>query len=354
MMAVTVLLALVFTALEPQALQTPDPNRIEEVRVAGNRRIPTDTIKYNLQTKPNDQFNPNVIRRDIKTLYALGHFDDIRVEEDQGKIGKIIIFRVREKKLIRSVKYEGLSSVTNSEVLDKLREKKASISQESPYDPTKIRKAETIIKMMLAEKGHQDATVEATTEDIPPTSIAVTFKVDEGPKIRIQKINIEGNKVFKDGEIKKSMKLIKEASPLTAFTSKDTYFDLKLADDITRIRMLYAEHGYVRANVLDPVVETKPHQVMKTLPFVRPPFPFGLPVPFWKKTVDRYYITINVEENEQYRVGEVKVTGNKLFPEILIRAVLGLVPGEVFNEERLRKSFDNLKKLYGQRGYINF
>jgi len=196
MMVFTVLLALVFTGMEPQTLQTPDPNRIEEVRVAGNRRIPSDTIKYNLQTKPNDQFNPNVIRRDIKTLYALGHFDDIRVEEDQGKTGKIIIFRVREKKLIRSVKYEGLKSITNSEVLEKLRDKKASISQESPYDPTKIRKAETILKMMLAEKGHQDATVEATTEDIPPNSIAVTFKVDEGPKIRIQQIGIEGNKVF--------------------------------------------------------------------------------------------------------------------------------------------------------------
>jgi len=354
MMVFTVLLALVFTGMEPQTLQTPDPNRIEEVRVAGNRRIPSDTIKYNLQTKPNDQFNPNVIRRDIKTLYALGHFDDIRVEEDQGKTGKIIIFRVREKKLIRSVKYEGLKSITNSEVLEKLRDKKASISQESPYDPTKIRKAETILKMMLAEKGHQDATVEATTEDIPPNSIAVTFKVDEGPKIRIQQIGIEGNKVFSDGQVKKAMKLIKEASPLTAFTSKDTYFDLKLADDITRIRMLYAEQGYVRANVLDPVVETKPKKLMRTLPFIRPPFPWGIPLPFWKKTLDRYYITIKIEENDQYRVGDVKVTGAKQYNESVIKAVLGLVPGEVFNEERLRKSFENLKKLYGARGYINF
>src|SRR5438093_381406 len=250
MMAVTVLLALVFTAVEPQALQTPDPNRIEEVRVTGNRRIPSDTIKYNLQTKPNDQFNPNVIRRDIKTLYALGHFDDIRVEEDQGKTGKIIIFRVTEKKLIRSVKYEGVKSITNSEILEKLRDKKASISQESPYDPTKIRKAETIIKMMLAE--------------------------------------------------------------------------------------------------------TKPHQVYRTLPFIRPPFPWGIPIPFKKKTLDRYYITIKIEENDQYRVGDVKVTDAKQYNETVIKAVLGLVPGEVFNEERLRKSFENLKKLYGARGYINF
>src|SRR5262245_57588514 len=354
MMVLTVLLALVFGVVEPQTLQTFDPNRVEDVRVSNNRRVLQDTIKYQLQTKAGDRLNIDVIRADVKRLYAQGHFDDIRVEEEDGKTGKIITFWVKEKKTIRSVKYEGLNSITNSEVLEKLREKKATLSQESTYDPSKIKKAETVIKMMLAEKGHQDATIEATTEDIPPNSVAVTFKVNEGPKVRIEKINIAGNKVFSDRQIKKSMKLIKETSPMTVFNSKDTYFDLKLADDITRIRMLYAEHGYVRANVLDPIVETKAHQVMRTLPFIRPPFPFGLPLPFWKKTVDRYYITINVEENDQYRVGEVKVTGNKQFNEAVIRAILGLVPGEIFNEERLRKSFDNLKKLYGSRGYINF
>ena len=353
-MVLTVLLALVFGAVEPQTLQTFDANRVEQVRIANNRRIPKDTILYQLQTKAGDRLNPQIIGADVKRLYAQGHFDDIRVEEEDGKTGVIITFFVVEKKTIRSVKYEGLNSITNSEVLEKLRDKKASISQESTYDPSKIKKAETIIKMMLAEKGHQDATIEATTEDVPPNSIAVTFKVNEGPRVRIQKINIEGNKVFSDGEIKKSMKLIKESSMMTVFNSKDTYFDLKLQDDITRIRMLYAEHGYVRANILDPIVETKPHDIMRTLPFVKAPFPFGIPVPLWKKTVDRYFITINIEENEQYRVGEVKVTGNKQFNEVLIRAILGLVPGEIFNEERLRKSFDNLKKIYGGQGYINF
>ena len=353
-MFLTVVLALVLGFTEPQSLQTSDPNRIEDVRVTGNRRIPQDTIKYQLQTKAGDRFNPETIRGDVKRLYAQGHFDDIRVEEEPGKTGKVIRFVVQEKKTIRSVKYEGLNSITNSEVLEKLREKKATISQESTYDPSKIKKAENVIKMMLAEKGHQDATIEASTEEIPPNSVAVTFNVKEGPKVRIEKIAIEGNKVFSDAELKKSMKLIKESGPLTVFNGKDTYFDLKLADDITRIRMLYAEHGYVRANVLEPIVETKPKKVLRTLPFIRPPFPWGIPIPFWKKTVDRYYITINVEENDQYRVGTVKVTGAKQFPEVVIQAILGLVPGEVFNEERLRKSFDNLKKLYGSRGYINF
>src|SRR5262245_58910662 len=125
MMALTVLLALVFGVIEPQALQTPDPNRIEDVRVSNNRRIPQDTIKYQLQTKAGDRFNPDIIRADVKRLYAQGYFDDIRVDEEQGKTGKIIIFWVKEKRTIRSVKYVGLNSITNSEVLEKLRDKKA-------------------------------------------------------------------------------------------------------------------------------------------------------------------------------------------------------------------------------------
>ena len=90
------------------------------------------------------------------------------------------------------------------------------------------------------------------------------------------------------------------------------------------------------------------------MPFIKPPFPFGIPIPFWKKTVDRFYITIKIEENDQYRVGDVKITGSKEFNENHIKAVLGLIPGEVFNETLLRKGFENLKKLYGSRGYINF
>ena len=272
-MVFPVLLALFLGGVEPQTLQTPDPNRIEDVRVQGNRRIPTDTIKYNLQTKINDQFKPDVIRRDIKTLYALQYFDDIRVEEEPGKAGKVVIFNVKEKPLIRSIKYEGVKSITNSDILTKLRDKKVGLSQESPYDPTRIKRAETVIKSMLAEKGHQDATIETVVEPIPPNSVGVTIKIDEGPKIKIEKINIEGNEVFSDRKVKRAMKLIKEASPITAFNSKDTYYDLKLADDITRIRMMYAEHGYVLANILDPIVETKLETVHRTLPFIKPPFP---------------------------------------------------------------------------------
>src|ERR1051326_5069538 len=214
-MAITsVLLALFFSGLQaavpPQTTIAP---KIESVEVRNNRRIPGDTIKYNIQTKAADTLNPDIIRRDIKTLYAQGYFDDIRVDEEPGKSGGVVVvFTVKEKPLIRSIDFVGINTISKSDILDKLKERKIGISQESPYDPSKIRRVETAIKLMLAEKGHQDATVDTETEDVPPNSIKLTFKVNEGPSIKVEKIAIEGNTVFSARELKRTMKLIDRKS----------------------------------------------------------------------------------------------------------------------------------------------
>jgi outer membrane protein insertion porin family len=143
MNVVTVLMALLFGGIEPQTLQTPDPNRIEDVLIRGNRSIPRDSILYHLQTKRGDLVNPDVIRRDVKQLYTLQYFDDIEVIEEEGKTGKLIVFAVHEKPKIRLITYEGNSSITTSEILEKLRERKVGLSQESPYDPNRIKRAES-------------------------------------------------------------------------------------------------------------------------------------------------------------------------------------------------------------------
>ncbi|HLH30490.1 MAG TPA: outer membrane protein assembly factor BamA, partial [Terriglobia bacterium] len=355
MKVVAAILAVILSGMSLSAAQAQEGRNVESVIVENNRRIPSDTIKYHIHTRQGSPFSMDVIRRDVKELYAQNYFDDIRVDTQEGQRGGVVVvFTVKEKPLIRTIDFMGLNSITRSDILDKLKEKKISVGQESPYDPSKLKQVQGVIKSMLAEKGHQDAKVDYTTEDIPPNSIKLTFKVEEGPAIKIEKIKIEGNNVFSSRQLKGAMKLIKETSPITIFTSKDTYYDLKLADDMTRIRIFYADHGYIRANVLDPVVEVKPKRMFRTLPLLKPPFPFGVPLPFYKKTVNRYYITLKVEENDQYRIGDVKVTGNKEFNEAIVRLILGLVPGQVYNESALRKGFENLKKLYGQRGYVNF
>ena len=104
MRLVIVLLALFLSAAaEAQTLQTPDPDRIEDVEVRNNRRVQSQTILYQIQTKPGDRLNPAIIRRDIRTLYGMGAFSDVTVIEEQGETGKIIIFRVQEKPTVRRI-----------------------------------------------------------------------------------------------------------------------------------------------------------------------------------------------------------------------------------------------------------
>src|SRR5687768_3312750 len=108
----SVVLALLLSGVEPQTLQTFDPNKVEAVDVRNNRRFPSDTIKYTITTKPGDVFSVDVIRADMRRLYALGYFDSVTTYEEEGKTGKIVVFYVVEKPVIRSIEYKGAKSIT--------------------------------------------------------------------------------------------------------------------------------------------------------------------------------------------------------------------------------------------------
>ena len=336
---------------------TPTAPIIESVQVLGNRRIQKGTIMFSILTKAGDRLSVPLISRDVRAVYASAGeaFEDVWVQEEDGTNGRVIItFHVKEKPTIRSVSYKGLSTVQESDVMKALSDKKATMSQTSTYDETKARKAVQVIKGLLAEKGRQKAEVEVTKEIVPPNSVLVTFTITEGPKVKIQEINFEGNKIFTDGALKKTMKLVKESGPLTGFNGKDAYHEGKLAYDLNNVSKLYAEKGYVRMNISDPEVEEKKATIYRTLPFIKPTFPWGIPIPFWKKQVDRIFVGLKIEENSQYHVGDVKVTGATFLKPEFIQSGLGLKTGDVYNENLLSESFKAMTKLYGQLGYINF
>ena len=111
--------------------------------------------------------------------------------------GWIIHVYVKEKPTIREIKYVGLSSVSQSDVLDKFKERKVGLTQESQYDPTKVKRAEVVIKELLAAHGRQFATVRSEVRPIPPAAVGLTFVVKEGPKVKVGKITFEGNKALR-------------------------------------------------------------------------------------------------------------------------------------------------------------
>ena len=100
-----------------------------------------------------------------------------------------------ERRVIRSIKYDGMKSITISEILDRFKERKVGLSAESQYDPNKVQRAQSVLQEYLAERGRQFATVEPEIRQVPPSSLEVVFKVNEGPKVKVGEITFEGNDV---------------------------------------------------------------------------------------------------------------------------------------------------------------
>ena len=180
---------------------------IEGIEFRGARRVPQDTLRALISTKKGDIYNEDDLHRDFMALWNSGRFDDIRLETEPGTAGGIIVrFVVTERRVVRSIKYEGIKSVTVSEILDRFKERKVGLSVESQYDPNKVQRAAVVIKEYLAERGRQFATVEPEVRQIPPSSLEVVFNVDEGPKVKVGKIDIVGNQAFSQREVIRAMK----------------------------------------------------------------------------------------------------------------------------------------------------
>ncbi|HEY1731116.1 MAG TPA: outer membrane protein assembly factor BamA [Terriglobales bacterium] len=320
---------------------------MSEIVIHGNRRIPADTIRARMFTKSGDVYDQAALERDFNSLWNTGYFDDLRIEREESSKGWIIHVYVKEKPTIREIKYTGLSSITQSDILDKYKEMKVGLTQESQYDPTKVKRAEYVIKQLEAAHGHQFATVRSEVHPIPPAAVSLNFVVKEGPKVKVGKIKFEGNKAINSRELQSAMKNLKPIGiPHSIFLENlfpRTYDSTKLTEDAERVRYYYQTKGYFKALVGDPKTQIHDTNGVKWyFPFKSSP----------GKAVD---ITLPVEEGQRYRLKSITFTGNKAVKNIqALRSLFKIKDGEIFDTEAIRKGLESLRKAYAALGYINF
>ncbi len=342
-------------ATAPQApATTQNTNQtglVERVEFRGARRVPVDTLRALTYTKPGDPFSVDGLHRDFITLWNTNRFDDIRLETEPGEHGGLVVrFVLTERAVIRTINYEGNKSVTVSEILDRFKERKVGLSVESQYDPAKVQRAAVVIKEYLSERGRQFATVTPELHRIPPNSLEVVFRVDEGPKVKVGEIKPEGNVAFSDLEVIRAMKnLHPYGIPYSIFLENlisKTFDASKFAEDQERIRMAYTDKGYWFAKVVNGQV------------VLRDVGGSGRTLPFFTKSKPgkRADLTLTIEEGKEQTLAKINYVGVKLFrtPDVLSKSLFNMQPGDVFSTAKLRKGIDNMKKLYADFGYIDF
>ena len=328
----------------------PPEDVIEAVEFRGARRVPQDTLRAMIFTKKGDKYDEDALHRDFMTLWNTSRFDDIRMEREAGRMGWIVRFVVVERRVVRSIKYDGLKSIQVSEVLDRFKERKVGLSVESQYDPNKLQRAKVVLQEYLSERGRQFATVEPDLHQVPPSSLEIIFKVDEGPKVKVGEITFEGNKAFAPLYIRRAMNNLRPygipQSILLENMIAKTYDATKLEEDEQRIQQFYQDKGYFTAHTTG--------QEVKIVDVGGGHFRF--PLIRSNRIGKAADIKISIDEGRLYHLNQINFVGVKLFrtPETLMRPIFGMQVGDVFSTAKLRKGFEDLRKLYGQFGYIDF
>ena len=346
-------------AAAPAPAGTPT---IERIEFQGNRRIRSETLRARIFSRPGDPVNDEALRRDFHALWNTQYFEDIRLEiEDSADKPnqKIIVFYVTERPIVRRIEYKGNKSVSESDILDRFKDRKVGLSIESQFDPTKIKKAEVVLKELLAEHGRQFATVKPTYERLPGTNaVKLTFNIDEGPKVKVGKILFTGNTAFSGRKLIRTMRNSKPygiplgpVPPYFIAVLSKTFDRPKLDEDMEiGIRGIYQDNGYFKVLVKDPIIQnaTVKEGVL----------PKGVPL-VGQHVGRETNITIPIEEGARYRMGTLHVRNANpdeglFFKQPYLESIFPIKKGEIFSVAKVRKAIEDYTKLYGNFGFIDF
>jgi outer membrane protein insertion porin family len=342
--------------------QDPPPQQpfvIERIEFIGNRRVRNDTLKARIFSRENDPYNDETLRRDFQALWNTQFFEDVKlhVEDSPNKANaKIIIFEVKERPIIRRIRYDNIHSVSESDILDRFKERKVGLTVESQFDPTKIKKAEVVIKELLGEHGRQFAKVTPQYERIASSNaVILIFKVDEGPKVKVGKIKFTGNHAFSDRKLIRAMRHDRPYQIPLYITEIDvmhkTYDRDKLNEDLeVGIRGMYQDNGYFRVLVKEPILENIDTRNNK----------LGMPVPILGKSNGKAVnITIPIEEGPRYKMGTLKIVSADPDKALSLKAdalksAFPIKQGDILNVSKLRKAMKDYTSIYGEYGFIDF
>jgi outer membrane protein insertion porin family len=334
----------------PKSETVTSQQLVESVDIQGNRRLRDDDLLYYIKTRAGDVYDQAQIERDLRELLSLNFFDKVatKVFTEPGVRGGVnVIFQVSELPIIRDLQFEGLEAVPESDVLKAFREQRVGISKESVYNPVNAQKGIRVIRELLASKGFPNATVTVDDETVSATSTAVTFHVDQGNRSRIVEIEFEGNQVFKDGELRGALLLVKETGIISRFKGQDILDLRKLQYDLQKnVRSYMFSKGYFQARIGEPQIVGLGYR-RTGLPLI------NLPIPFVTSKDDTLKIIVPVTEGKVFRVGELKVEGNSIFSSERILQYVGLKKGEIADGKRLQEAvYEDLKKVYGSQGFV--
>lgn len=288
------------------------------IEIAGNKRIETDAIERAIRIKAGDPVRAGDIAKDLKNIYKIGYFDDIRVESKDTADGKLIVFHVTEKPTIRRISFTGNQVFDTDKLRENLNIKTGSILNVFVLK-SNIEQLESLYK----DKNYHNVKISHTLTYQDNNQADVQFSIEEGDKIKITQITFQGNHTFTDKELLKIIKTSEEGF-WSWLTSSGELNREDLNQDAGRIMGKYQTSGFIYARVADPEVE------------------------FLDQSI---HVTFRIEEGERFKVGRIEVDGDLIVSRSILMPGLKIAKEPFFNREQVRQDILLLTDIYEDAGF---
>ncbi|UCD31441.1 MAG: outer membrane protein assembly factor BamA [Desulfobacterales bacterium] len=292
--------------------------KVAKVLVTGNKRIEADAINKRIKTKPGDVYLAKSLSEDLKAVYAMGYFDDIRIEAEKGPEGKTIVFTVKEKPTIRLIRFKGNNVLDDEQIKESLNLKTGSI-----LNVFQVRSNIQRIETLYTDKNYHNVNVSYNINRLEHNQADLEFVVEEGEKVLVRHIIFKGNVAYEDKKLKKIIKT-SEKGFFSWITSSGDLDKEDLDQDITQLSAFYHNNGYIQAKVGDPKIEYKGN---------------------W---ID---ITIKIDEGPQYKVGNIDIAGDLVLDKETLLEKLKITKETYYNREIVRNDVLVLTDIYSDEGY---
>lgn len=293
---------------------------ISDIRIEGLQRVTAGTVFGAIPINVGDDVDPAMQREVIRALFATGSFDDVKI----GRDGSVLVLVLEERPSIDSIEIEGNKAIKTEALLEGLKD--SGLAEGEILKKVTLEHIRSDLERQYISQGKYGAKIIATVEDLPRNRVAISIDITEGDAAGIVHINVIGNEIFDD---KTLIELLEIRLPglFTYFTNDNAYSREKLNGDLETIESYYLDRGYLNFSVQSTQVSVSPD----------------------RKSV---YITLNVDEGEQYTIGGVEVAGELHdIPEENIRQIILVREGQIFSREFMTVSEERIENALGNSGY---
>ncbi|QHH95158.1 outer membrane protein assembly factor BamA [Acinetobacter proteolyticus] len=312
-------LALVSAMAVVQQAYAADEFLARDIRIDGLVRLTPASIYSMLPINSGDRVSDPMIAEAIRTLYASGLFDDIKTYKEND----VLVFKVVERPVISKLEFKGNKLIPKEALEQGL--KKMGIAEGEVFKKSALQTIETELEQQYTQQGRYDADVTVETVARPNNRVELKLNFNEGTAAKVFDINIIGNTVFSDSDIKQAF-AVKESGWASIVTRNDRYAREKMAASLEALRALYLNKGYINFNIINSqlnISEDKKH----------------------------IFIEVSVDEGSQFKFGETKFLGDALYKPEELTALKLYKDGETYSQEKVNAVKQLLLRKYGNAGY---